>query len=131
MLHLNEQGDPQMLSLSRGPLLLIFLLLIAGPFYGKQARTVCQNMLYEHYNQVDYTIRVGSVSGVVKDIQGFEIRGACVGIFTVNDNKLVVLKGTDADGHFDIDGLPSGRYRLVVSANGLCAANAVIILKNK
>ena len=67
-----------MLSLSRGPLLLIFLLLIGGQLYGKQARTVCQNMLYEHYKQVDYTIRVGSVSGVVKDIQGFEIRGACV-----------------------------------------------------
>ena len=120
-----------MLSLSRYSLLAILCLFIIGPLYGQRPHSTCQGMLYEHYNQVDYTLRVSSVSGIAKDIEGFEVRGACAGIFTENDKKLVAAKGTTLDGHFEIDGLPNGRYRLVVSGEGWCAANALIILKNK
>ncbi len=88
-------------------------------------------MLYEDHNQVDYTVHVSSVSGIAKDIQGFEVRGTCAGIFTEDGKKLMAAQETNVDGHFEFNDLPNGRYRLVVSANGWCVANAVIILKNK
>ena len=120
-----------MLSLSRCRLVAILFLFVVDPSYGQQPHSACHNMLYDDHNQVDYTVRVNSVAGVAKDTQGSEVRGACAGIFTENDKTLMVAQETNVDGHFEIDGLPNGRYRLVVSANPLCAANAVIILKNK
>ncbi len=120
-----------MLSPSYCSLAVIVFVLVSSPLYGQQPPSTCQNMPYEHHNQVDYTLRVSSVVGVAKDVQGFEVKGACVGIFTENGQKLLAAKETSVDGRFEIEGLPNGRYRLVVTTRVLCAANAAIILKNK
>ena len=120
-----------MFSLSRGSLVAIVVVLVGSPLYAQQPSSTCQNMQYEHHNQIDYTLRVSSLVGVAKDVQGVEVRGACVGIFTESGQKLLATKETSADGHFEIKGIPNGRYTIVVTAIGWCAANAVIILKNK
>jgi hypothetical protein len=88
-------------------------------------------MPYENHNQIDYgPLRIGSLEGTVKDIQGVEIRGACIGVFTETDRRLLVTTQSDDTGHFNIAGLPNGDYRLVISADGLCAANVRIVFKN-
>jgi len=91
----------------------------------------CQTMPYENHNQIDYgPLRIGFLVGTVKDIQGIEIRGACIGVFTDTDKKLLVTTQSDETGHFTITGLPNGNYRLVISADGLCTAYVRIVLRN-
>jgi protein-disulfide isomerase len=109
----------------------LFSLFAAYPLHGQEHRPSCQGMQYEHRNQIDYTLRIAVVAGVAKDVQGSEIRGACVGIFAGKGDKLIAATETTEDGHFEIEGAPNGTYRLVVTAEGLCPANAIVILKNK
>jgi hypothetical protein len=64
------------------------------PLFAQELHSSCQNMRYEHHNQIDPPPRrVGFISGVVKDSQGFEVRGACVGIFTEAEQLLVAIEG--------------------------------------
>jgi hypothetical protein len=89
-------------------------------------------MRYEHHNQIDPPPRrVDFVSGIVKDIQGFEVRGACVGIFSEAEQKLLVATEANENGKFAISGLQPGKYRMVVMAVAFCAANASIAVKGK
>jgi hypothetical protein len=118
------------LRLSQFGLLVLFF--ASCPLFAQEPHSSCQNMRYEHHNQIDPPPRhVGLVSGIVKDFQGFEVRGACVGIFSEAEQKLLISAEADDKGRFVISGLQPGRYRMVVSAEGLCAANGRIIVKGK
>jgi hypothetical protein len=98
----------------------------------QQAHSDCGTMEYEHRNQSDYgPLRVTSVRGTVKVLDGLPAYRACVGVFTESNQKLLTATKADDEGGFQITGLPNGTYRLVVTAEGLCAANVVIVLKNK
>lgn len=117
------------LRLSQLGLLLFFT---SCPLFAQEPHSSCQNMRYEHHNQIDPPPhRVGFISGVVKDIQGFEVRGACVGIFTEAEQNLLLATEADDKGRFAISGLQPGTYRMVVAAEGFCAANARLIVKGK
>jgi hypothetical protein len=106
--------------------------LCSAPLHGQTALH-CGDMQYAHHNPIDYSpLHVRKIRGIVKDIQGFEMPGACVGIFAESSEKLLAFQQTSAGGQFEIDtDLPNGRYRLVVSAPGFCAANVKIVLKKK
>ena len=117
------------LRLSQFGLLVFFA---SCPLFAQAPHPSCQNMRYEHHNQIDPPPRhVGSVSGIVKDFQGFEVRGACIGIFSDAEQKLLVSTEADDKGGFAISRLQPGAYRMVVAAEGFCAANARIIVKGK
>jgi hypothetical protein len=91
----------------------------------------CRAMKYEHYNQVDYTLRISSVQGNVKLPDGFPASQGCVGVFAKSGESLLQTSHLDSEGRFEISGLPNGKYRLVITVQGFCAANAVVVLKNK
>lgn len=79
---------------------------------------------YENHNQVDYgPLVVQDVKGTIIDPQQVAVPKVCVGIFTEKDHKLVATTESDADGKFSLQSVPPGRYRLVVKADPLCAAN--------
>jgi hypothetical protein len=117
------------LRLSQFGLLVFFA---SCPLFAQEPHSSCQNMRYEHHNQIDPPPRrVDFVSGIVKDIQGFEVRGACVGIFSEAEQKLLVATEANENGKFAISGLQPGKYRMVVTAVAFCAANASITVKGK
>ena len=98
----------------------------------QQAHSDCGAMTYEHHNQIDYgPLHVTSVRGTVKVFDGYPARRACVGVFAESDQKLLATAVADDEGNFQIVSLPNGTYSLVVTADGLCAANVAIVLKNK
>ncbi len=79
---------------------------------------------YENHNQIDYgPLIVQEVKGTIIDPQQVAVPKVCVGIFTEKEHKLVATTESDADGKFSLQSLPPGRYRLVVNADPLCAAN--------
>jgi hypothetical protein len=88
-------------------------------------------MAYEHHNQIDCgPLHVTSVRGTVKVFDGYPTRRACVGVLAESDQKLLATADEDDEGNFQLVGA-NGTYRLVVTADGLCAANVAIVLKNK
>jgi hypothetical protein len=92
----------------------------------------CGQMKYEHHNMIDYgPLRISIVQGIAKDIQGFVIPDACVGVFSEADFKIVASGQTDSEGHFKIQNVPDGKYRLVITSDGFCAANAPVVLKSR
>lgn len=79
---------------------------------------------YENHNQTDYgPLIVQDVKGAITDPQQVAVPKVCVGIFTEKDHKLVATTESDAEGKFSLQSVPPGRYRLVVKADPLCAAN--------
>ncbi len=79
---------------------------------------------YENHNQIDHgPLVVQEVRGTVSDPHQGAIAKACLIIFTEKNHKSLVTAETDVDGHFSFQGIPPGRYRLVVKADPLCAAN--------
>ncbi len=80
---------------------------------------------YENHNQIDYgPLVIRDVMGTVTDSQ--PVPKACIGVFTGTDHKLVTTTESDEDGRFSLPDLSPGRYRLVVKADPLCAANVSI-----
>lgn len=59
----------------------------------------------------------GSVSGTVIDTSGAVVAGATVNLINLASN-VIRTAVTDPNGKFEITGLPSGQYRLVVKATG-------------
>lgn len=109
--------------------ILLGLFFTAGVFWvtanGQQSNQHCKNMAYENRNQTDYgPLRLSVVRGVANDDQRVPIPKACVGLFAETNHKLIVVTETDNEGRFDLAGIPSGNYRLVVTYEGLCPANA-------
>ena len=61
----------------------------------------------------------GSVlQGIVKDANGHPIEGADIRIQTKNSGRLLTTVKTDAKGHYSLDGLPAGNYRVTLVVNG-------------
>ena len=109
--------------------LLVFF--ASHPLFAQEPNSSCQNMRYEYHNQIDPPPRhVGTVEGLVKDVNGSDVRKACVGVFTDAEHKLLAATEADDHGRFAVAGLGDGTYRLVISADDLCTANVRIILKN-
>lgn len=98
----------------------------------QQPRPNCGAMPYEHHNQIDYgPLRVTSVRGTVKSVDGYAVFQACVGIFAYIGEKLMAAVAANEQGDFLMPNLPNGTYRLVITSEGFCAANVVVVLKNK
>ena len=43
--------------------------------------------------------------------------------------KIVASSQTDSEGHFKIQNVPDGKYKLVITSEGFCAANVGVILR--
>jgi Carboxypeptidase regulatory-like domain len=99
--------------------------LLAAPSFAQQKGDSSPCMAeYENHNQTDYgPLTVQNVKGTITDQQQRAVPKVCVGIFTEKDHKLVATTESDADGKFSLQSVPPGRYRLVVKADPLCAAN--------
>ncbi|WP_390905474.1 carboxypeptidase-like regulatory domain-containing protein [Occallatibacter riparius] len=88
---------------------------------------------YENHNQIDYgPLVVQDVKGTITDPEQGAVQKVCVGVFTETDHNLVAATESDANGRFSLQGVPPGRYRLVVKADPLCAANVPLrVVKNQ
>jgi hypothetical protein len=90
----------------------------------EQGRSSTWTDHYENHNQIDYgPLVVQDVKGTITDPQQVAVPKVCAGIFTEKDHKLVATTESDAEGKFSLQSVPPGRYRLVVKADPLCAAN--------
>jgi len=106
-------------------LLIVAGALLAAPSFAQQYEdsSPC-GAGYENHNQIDYgPLVVQGVKGTITDAQQVVVPKACVDIFTEKEHKLVATTVSDADGKFSLQSLRPGRYRLVVNADPLCAAN--------
>jgi hypothetical protein len=106
-------------------LLIVTGALLAAPSFAQHKGDSSPCMAeYENHNQIDYgPLIVNEVKGTITDPQQVAVPKVCVGIFTENEHKLVATTESDPDGKFSLQSLPPGRYRLVVKADPLCAAN--------
>lgn len=107
------------------------MFLFATPVFGQTGNQSCNDMEYEHRNQIDnkpYSIR--QVKGTASDPNGFGVPNICIGIFTVDDHKLVATTETDENGAFEIRNLPAGEYRLV-GHSVFCPANVRLLIQPK
>jgi hypothetical protein len=106
-------------------LLIFAAALLAAPSFARQKGDSSPCVAgYENHNQIDYgPLVVQDVQGTITDPQQVAVPKVCVGIFTEKDHKLVATTESDADGKFSLQSVPPGRYRLVVKADPLCAAN--------
>jgi hypothetical protein len=106
--------------------LLVFAaaLLVAPSFAQQKGDSSTCVAEYENHNHIDYgPLVVQDVKGTITDPQHSAVPKVCVGIFTEKDHKLVGTTESDADGKFSLQSVPPGRYRLIVKADPLCAAN--------
>lgn len=106
-------------------LLIVAAVLLAAPSFAQQKADSSSCVAeYENHNQTDYgPLIVQEVKGTITDPQQGAVAKVCVGIFTEKDHKLVATTESDTDGKFSLQSVPPGRYRLVVKADPLCAAN--------
>ena len=58
------------------------------------------------------------LEGIVKDANGHPIEGADIRIQAKNSGKLLTTVKTDAKGHYSLEGLPAGDYRVTLVVNG-------------
>ena len=103
------------------------------PVPAKQTKEPCKcQATYENNNQVDpKPLSVRAVSGrtisEVGDVGAAQeigaVAGACIGLFTEQDHRLVATTVADDEGRFQFDEVPAGRYRLIIQVAGLCVAN--------
>lgn len=101
------------------------------PSFAQQSGNPCGcSITYENNNQVDpspFSIRViagraiSEVGGPAEEIG--PLPGACLGLFTAQDHRLVATTVTNEEGRFQFDRVQVGEYRLVVRAAGHCVAN--------
>jgi carboxypeptidase family protein len=84
---------------------------------------------YENHNQIDPdALIVSDLKGQVSDKESVPIPQASLGIYTESEHKLVTSTTSDENGDYKFDKIRLGQYRLVVSYNGFCAANARITI---
>jgi hypothetical protein len=60
---------------------------------------------------------------MITDPQQVAVPKVCVGIFTQKEHKVVATAENRCRGKFSLQSLPHERYRPVVKADPLCAAN--------
>jgi len=111
-------------------LILAFALLMMGASAQEPARSCGPQIPYENHNQVDprpLTFRelkgrvLSEVGEPAKEIG--PVPGACLGLFSEEGHRLITTATANEEGNFQFGSLATGRYRLVVRANGLCVAN--------
>jgi hypothetical protein len=97
----------------------------------QEAHSDCKNLAYENRNQIESgPLLVSRIQGNAQDAQSLPITQACAGIFTEPDHMLIAVTQSDETGHFELDGIPDGTYRLLVNPGygGFCPANAKLKL---
>lgn len=63
------------------------------------------------------------LQGIIKDVNGHPIAGADVRVETTNSGRLLTTVKTDASGHYSLEGLPAGNYRVTLVVNGVVKAS--------
>src|SRR5215467_12463912 len=58
------------------------------------------------------------LQGIVKDSNGHPIEGADIRIQAKNSARLLTTVKTDAKGHYSLEGLPAGDFRVTLVVNG-------------
>jgi hypothetical protein len=117
------------------PFISILLFLAAQPCFAtaqNEDSSKC-SALYENHNQIDYgPLKVRIVQGssnIGTSSQDESVAfGACFALFTEKERKLVTIISGGSDGHFKIDDVKPGRYRLVARVEGFCAANIPLVV---
>ena len=100
--------------------------LLACPSFANQGKVDTSKCAAEYINrnQVDYgPLVIEHVTGTITDPGQVAIPDACVALFTDKTHKLVKKTQSDEKGKFSLARVPPGKYRLVVTADALCAAN--------
>jgi hypothetical protein len=110
--------------------LAVVLLLGIQPYAQRSTDPCKQAVVYENHNQSDpKPLNVRSLTGRVIAEAGDEAReigsvpGACLGLFTEEEHRLIATGAADQGGKFQFDKVPNGKYRLVVKAGDFCTAN--------
>src|SRR5260370_33690106 len=107
-------------------------LLMEPPLWAQKNPPPGREIKYEHRNMIDYgPLRISGIRGFAKDIQGFVVPNACVGVFSEMDHKLIATGEAGYDGVFEIRNVPNAKDRLIVACESFCAANVSIILRNR
>jgi hypothetical protein len=120
-----------MIGLARFSIIASLAILGCSSILAQQRLPNCASLPYERHNQIDYgPLRVTSVRGTVKVVDGYPVFQACVGIFAESGEQLLAATANER-GEFLVAGLPNGTYRMVITGQDFCAANVVVILKNK
>ncbi|MGE5208259.1 MAG: carboxypeptidase-like regulatory domain-containing protein [Alphaproteobacteria bacterium] len=63
------------------------------------------------------------LEGIVKDASGHPIQGADIRIEANNTGRLLTTVKTDANGHYILQGLAAGNYRVTLAVNGTVKAS--------
>jgi hypothetical protein len=110
--------------------LMFIAALIGSDVVAQQGVSGCTTVEYGNRNQVDpkpLSIRTlsGKVSGVPGKLDLGPIPGACLGLFTETDHRLIASVAADDSGRFRFARISPGQYRLVARdpQNVLCLAN--------
>ena len=102
----------------------LIIMLLAAPWAPAQNSSQDCVPAYENHNQIDYgPLIFDHLSGRAVDPSSLQMPRVCLGLFKEGNHKLVATASTDENGNFKFSVVPLGRYRLVVHADGLCAAN--------
>ena len=113
--------------------LIVAALFASPPLFSQQKRESSPCVAdYENHNQVEYRpLIVQAVNGTVVDLAQEAVSQVCVAIFAEKDHALIATTQSDANGKFSLEKIRPGRYRLVVKADPLCAANVPLrVVKN-
>jgi hypothetical protein len=99
--------------------------------YAQRPSEPCKQVIaYENHNQADPDpLSIRSLTGQVIAEVGAEhqeigpIPGACLGLFTDEEHRLVATATADQEGRFQFGKIPNGKYRLVIGVGSFCTAN--------
>lgn len=115
------------------------LLCLLSPTIAQRSAEQCNGaMKYENRNQSDpKPLVINEALGQAVLESGKPVSnlgpasGACLGIFTEKEHKLVATATTDRRGRFKFSDVLPGEYRLVVRYETFCVANVPIIITAK
>lgn len=123
-----NRGSSFSAPLRRRTLLIFVAALLLKPCLAQQKEVSPScTVKYENHNQTDYgSLTVQHVKGTVTDPDQGAVPNACVGIFTEKGHNLLAATRSDAKGMFSLQSVAPGRYRLIIKADPLCAANVLL-----
>lgn len=128
----NPAFDPlKEAAMTRQLFILVAILLNGMRSYVQQPSGSCkQAIVYENHNQSDPDpLSVRSLRGRViaevgdKPQQIGPLPGACLGLFSEDEHRLIATETADHEGRFQFGKVSNGKYRLVVMIRGFCTAN--------
>jgi hypothetical protein len=120
---------------------MLLVLLTAGylTVVGQQAGAPCSVASSykgeDLYPQLGHdVVKMRAVSGQLLDHQNAPVRGVCIGLFSEHSDdlpRLVTSMETDEDGHFQMENVKTGRYRLVARVPGFFVVDIPVIIVGK